>query len=392
MKLFEEVKLLKKYKELDRLILKYLLIIALIIFMVIKHEDIGEFLSSFFSIVSPLFYGAGLAFIINNIVEFYEKWYFPNTEKVWVKKSRRPICITLSLLTIIIVLVVVISLVVPQLFGVVVTFVEAIPDLVHLMQQWVEQNEEIFPQLDVLLENVDINWQAIIQNAVSFINNVSSNLLVVTISTTASILIATYNIVIAIIIAFYIMMSKEQLFEKSNRFAAAYLSNKVKNMVFYVIRIFDESFSNFITGTVIEASILGTIIGVGMWILNLPYAMMIGVLTGVTSVIPILGAYISASVGFFLILVESPMQALIFILYVVVAQQFESNVIYPKVVGNKIGLPGLWVIVAVTIGGGIWGILGMVIGVPLASALYKILQDHLAYVETSKEIESNNKS
>ena len=158
----------------------------------------------------------------------------------------------------------------------------------------------------------------------------------------------------------------------------------------HVLKVMDESFSNFIIGSVTEATILGTLVTIGMLVIRLPYASMIGVLAGVFALIPVLGAYISATIGTLMILAISPSQALVFLVFILVVQQFEGNVVYPRVVGDSIGLPGIWVIIAVTLFGGLFGIQGMLVGVPLAATVYKLIREAVVAREDKLQVVTEN--
>lgn len=183
--------------------------------------------------------------------------------------------------------------------------------------------------------------------------------------------------VIGLIFAIYLLIGKETLGGQVKRLMNHYLKPSWNEKIGYVLTIFDNSFHKFIVGQCIEAVVLGVLCMIGMSVLRLPYAMMIGTLIGFTALIPVAGAYIGAGVGAFMILTVSPVQALIFLVFVVILQQLEGNLIYPKVVGSSIGLPGVWVLAAVTIGGGIMGIPGMLLGVPSAAAMYQLIKNDL---------------
>ena len=183
--------------------------------------------------------------------------------------------------------------------------------------------------------------------------------------------------VIGLIFAIYLLIGKETLASQVNRLMDHYGKPSWNEKIRYVVNIFHNSFHKFIVGQCIEAVVLGVLCIIGMTIIRLPYAMMIGTLIGFTALIPVAGAYIGAGVGAFMILTVSPVQALIFLIFVVVLQQLEGNLIYPKVVGSSIGLPGVWVLAAVTVGGGIMGIPGMLLGVPTVAALYQLVKNDL---------------
>ncbi|XJS09694.1 AI-2E family transporter [Aerococcaceae bacterium WGS1372] len=370
---------MKKIKDNEKRIICYLLIAGLIILAVMNFDRIMGQLSLLLSISMPIITGFIMAYILNIPMSAIEKIYFPNSDNKWVKASRRPMSILISIILILIVLVFILNLVIPQLVSVLGTFLEAIPQLANQIRNWVIENEEIFPPLAELAENTEYDWQSIVSNTLNFVNRFTSNVIGTTLSTVSSALGIVFNLFMSLMISLFVLMSKETLARQFKLTLNTYLPKKLYSTILYVIEVTDHSFRHFITGEVIEAIILGTMVTVGMWIFQFPYAEMVGALTGVTALIPVLGAYISGAVGFLLILVESPAQSIFFLIFLVIVQQFEGNVIYPRVVGSSIGLPGLWVLVSITIGGGLMGIWGMLIAVPLASAVYKLIKNDIHY-------------
>lgn len=375
-----------KLDKIDRMILKYLFILIVVVVGVLNYRAIFGFLGNLLSVISPILVGAALAYILNILMQFFERHLFPNATHQKLLNIKRPICIFLSILVIALVLIVVIRLVVPQLYSVFHEIIMIIPELAEQLRQWIIANEEIFPPIAGFVEQWDVNWQVMIQRTLNFINNLTGSVINTAFSTVTSLLSIVINFLLAIMIAIYILMTKEDLLANFDKVFETYLKPKHYHRLKYVTKVLDNSFYNFITGEVVEAIILGVMVTIGMIIFQFPYATMVGALTGVTALIPIVGAYLSGAVGFLLILMHSPVQALLFVLFIVVVQQIEGNLIYPNVVGDSIGLPGLWVLVAVTIGGGVGGILGMIIAVPLASAAYKMLKDN---VKKRQDIDQN---
>lgn len=367
------------YKQIDRLITKYLIIGILLVIVVLNHQTIFLGLSRLWSTVAPLAIGVVMAYVINLLMIQFENLYFPNNDSFWVRRTRRPVSILLSFIVISLVLMFILNLVLPQLISVVTELIQAIPNVLYRIQNWFIANENQFPPLALLAEQFDIDWQAIVRNTLNVLNDVTSSLIGTTINTAWSLFGVVFNAILSIMICIYVLMSKETLIRQFGILSRTYLTGPVDRTCRYILRVANESFSHFITGEVIEAAILGVLVTVGMLIFQFPYATMVGALTGVTALIPIFGAYLSGAVGFMLIFVQSPLQAFAFLIFIIVIQQFEGNVIYPRVVGSSIGLPGLWVLVAVTIGGGIWGIWGMLIAVPIASTFYKLVKNDVMH-------------
>lgn len=369
-------------RKLDRLLIKYILFIAAVVLIVFNYEQVIEWLKTIWVILSPVIIGGVMAYILNILMVKFESWYFPKSSKPLVVKSRRPVSILLAMATIVLVVFLVVSLVVPQIISVLATLIENIPTIFGRVQEWLTDYEQLFPEAASLMDQFNIDWSQMVKNAVTFVNNLTTSILETTLSTVGSLAGIIINLVLSIIVSIYILMSKEKLGNQFDRMVKAYLSEKNYRNYHYVLEQFDDSFRHYITGVVVEALILGLMVTVGMWLFRFPYAAMIGALTGFLAIIPMLGAYLSGAIGALLISVESPVQALFFILFTIVVQQIEGNIIYPKVVGGSIGLPGLFVLIAVTIGGGLMGIPGMIISVPLASALFKLLKNDVKHRET----------
>ena len=369
-------------RKLDRLLIKYILFIAAVVLIVFNYEQVIEWLKSFWVILSPVIIGGVMAYILNILMVKFESWYFPKSSKPLVVKSRRPVSILLAMATIVLVVFLVVSLVVPQIISVLATLIENIPTIFGRVQEWLTDYEQLFPEAASLMDQFNIDWSQMVKNAVTFVNNLTTSILETTLSTVGSLAGIIINLVLSIIVSIYILMSKEKLGNQFDRMVKAYLSEKNYRKYHYVLEQFDDSFRHYITGVVVEALILGLMVTVGMWLFRFPYAAMIGALTGFLAIIPMLGAYLSGAIGALLISVESPVQALFFILFTIDVQQIEGNIIYPKVLGGSIGLPGLFVLIAVTIGGGLMGIPGMIISVPLASALFKLLKNDVKHRET----------
>lgn len=373
-------------QKLDKLMIKYILFIALVILIVFNYEQVIDYVFHFLRILSPIIVGIIMAYILNILMVKFENIWFPNYPNNWLNKVRRPVSILLAILTISVVLFVVLGLVVPQVIGVLTTLIEAIPVAINQIQDWFTSSEQRFPELAVVLDQFEVNWSQIVQDAVAFFNGVTTRIVEMTLSTVGSIASVVINLFLSLIISIYILMSKERLLNQANRVIKVYFSKTRYNKIRYVLSVMDASFSHFITGEVLEAFVLGVMVTVGMWIFRFPYATMLGALTGVMALIPMLGAWISGAIGFVLISVQSPVQGFAFLLFIIVIQQVEGNIIYPKIVGDKIGLPGMWVLIAVTIGAGFAGIPGMLVSVPISSTLYKLLKQEVATRERMEEM------
>lgn len=367
---------IKKYR-FD--IIKYLFIAGLIVLAIVNFDRLKNIFSYLLTISMPIILGFIIAYILNIPMVMLEKLYFPNSESIVVKKTRRPVSILVSIIIITVVLIFILNLVIPQLISVFGRIIEIIPVLANGIQSWVIENEEIFPPLADFVETFQIDWQNIVTNMISIVNRFTTNIIETTLSTVGSVFSIVVNLFLSLMISLYVLMSKETLGRQFRILSETYLPERGHKGLMYVLEVTDYSFRHFITGEVLEALILGSLVTVGMWIFQFPYASMIGALTGVTALIPVLGAYISGAIGFIMIFVDSPIQALTFLVFIIVIQQLEGNLIYPRVVGGSIGLPGLWVLISITIGGGLLGIRGMLLAVPLVSTLFKLLKNDIEY-------------
>ena len=311
-----------------------------------------------------------MAYVINILMNFYEKWYTKLFQVEVAKKIKRVVCLVLAFLSLGGIIFLVVNLVLPELINCIASFVRLIPGALQMMIDFVGEDEIVkyFPQIK---EGFDISSQTeqLIKSVLGGVGGAVDSI----VSAVSSALSVVVNVVIGLIFSLYVLIEKEKLGTQCTTLIKTYLP-KASNKIFYVTKVFDESFHSFIVGQCIEAVVLGSLCVAGMLILNFPYAVMIGVFIGFTALIPIAGAYIGAAVGAIMILTVSPLQALQFLVFVVILQQVEGNLIYPKVVGQSIGLPGIWVLTAITIGGGVLGVGGMLLAVPIFAATYRLVK------------------
>lgn len=349
---------------------------VLLLYVCIHYlPNVAAIVSKFFGAAFPLFLGCGIAYVINILMMFYERHFFPKSENALLIKYRRPICMICASLTLLAIIALVIVLVLPELISCVTIIIEKAPAVVKEVVTDISK-------LDFLPESVvafinSIDWKSTVNRLTDFLTSGIGNVMNIVVSTVTSVFSGVVTAFIGIIFAFYLLIGKDRLSAQIRRFMRRYFKANTRRRLVYFVSVVDDSFHRYIVGQCTEAVILGTLCMIGMLILRLPYAPMVGALTAFTALIPIAGAYIGAGVGAFLVLMDSPVKALIFIIFIVVLQQFENNVIYPRVVGSSLGLPGIWVLAAITVGGGVMGITGMLIGVPITAALYRILRDDM---------------
>ena len=358
----------------DKYIMKYIGLVTLIVLGVWNWNSIMGLVGSIYKTLGPIINGAIFAYILNLLMVRYERLLSKLQVKMpFIKELKRPVSMLLSLLTFVLAVIMILVLVLPQLSTAISRFIEVIPSVSTWLQKAVEEYDAYFPQLQSLMSQLNINWGSLIQQSMTVLNSLSSNFLNITFTTITGVASNTINSILSLMVALYILGSKERLLVQSKRVIMAYLKPSQAQTFLDIIRLMNESFTNFFVGMTLEGIILGSLVTVAASIFNLPYAGMLGVIAGVMALIPIIGGYISAAVGTLMLLAVSPSQALFYLVMVIIIMQLEGNLIYPRVVGGSIGLPGLWVLVAFTVGGGLMGISGMILGIPLAATLYKLL-------------------
>jgi len=321
----------------------------------------------------PLIIGGVVAYLVNILMANYERHWKDTPKMPGMMKLRRPVCLFLAFLTLIAIIALVFGLIVPQLVDCVGLILAELPDFMADVIDIAEQLELFSPEVLSALESID--WNEQIGKLVGVVTSGIGDVVGLVVSAVSSVFSFLVTALLSIIFSIYLLSGKETLAAQTDRLAKRYLGNRIYDRLVYVLHILDNCFHRYIVGQCTEALILGILCAIGMGILRLPYALMVGALVAFTALIPVAGAYIGAGVGAFMILTVDPFKALIFLIFIVVLQQLEGNLIYPRVVGSSMGLPGIWVLAAVTIGGGLAGILGMLLGVPLAAAVYRIVQD-----------------
>ena len=332
---------------------------------------------------APLLIGVIIAYVLNILMSFYERLWFPRSRKKNAAKGRRVICLILAILTLLGIVAAVVGLVLPELIASVQLLIDlalgwlpgAMDELTHN-----ESIAELLPE-DVWVALENINWKELINKAIEAVTSGIGGAVGTVAGVIGSVFSTLVTVLVALIFALYLLINKERLMNQGNRLMNVYLRPNVNRQVRHVLDVLNDCFHRYVVGQCIEAVILGVLCMLGMFIFRFPYATMIGTLVGFTALIPIAGAYIGAAVGAFMILTVSPVQAVLFVVYLTILQQLEGNLIYPRVVGSSLGLPGLWVLAAVTVGGGLYGVLGMLIGVPLAAAGYRLLREDVIFRE-----------
>ena len=345
---------------------------------------VSRFLGAFLGALSPLLLGLVIAYVLNILMSWYERHYFlKQQKKLWVQKSRPPVCLLAAIITLIAIVALIVGLVVPELVSCVrLLLSEVEPALEKLLDsEWVAQ---LVPA-DILQKLDAIDWSDVIDKGIKMVASGLSSAAGALFSTVSSVISSLVNIFLSIIFAVYLLIDRDRLKGQGRRLLNCYLPHRINQSLTHILQVTNDCFHRFIVGQCLEAVILGGLCIIGMTVFGFPYAMMIGTLIGFTALIPIAGAYIGAAVGAVMILTVSPVKALLFLVFIIVLQQLEGNLIYPKVVGNSIGLPALWVLAAITAGGSLMGITGMLLGVPVAAAMYRLLKEDVTYREKLKK-------
>lgn len=346
--------------------------IFLLYICILYWQPIAGFVFSLLGAALPLLLGGAVAFLLNILMEKFESIYFPKSTKKAVLKTRRPVCVFLAVLALLAIVSLVGWLVIPEFTDAVILLFEKLPDAIGTAIDWFDARHLLPEEVLAYLENV--NWDSLFDGVIDMIKNYGGDAVNFIISTVSSLFTWIVNVFVALIFAVYILLNKEKLLSQSNRIMSRFVSEKWSQKIRYVLRVLNECFRRYIVGQSVEAVILGVLCCIFMLIFGFPYATMISACIAFTALIPVAGAYIGGAVGFVMILTESPAKAFLFVLFLVILQQLEGNLIYPRVVGSSMGLPGIWVLAAVVVGGGVAGVLGMLLGVPLAAALYRMIR------------------
>ena len=349
---------------------------CILIFLGIRYVSaIAIAVQWLYDLVKPLLIGTLLAMILSVPLDFIEKHLFRKKPTRRREKARRPVAILLSLLLVVGIFVGVAVLVIPEFIGAISIVVTSITDALEQLAA-LDSSADISQipfaqQLSIL----DIDWLSLKTQLENWIQQISTMILDGTANALGGVASSLLDGIVAFVFSIYILANKETLARQISRISRVWLPGKFVNTMSHICSVCADVFRQFIVGQTTEAVILGTLCGIGMGILRIPYAPMVGALVGVTALIPYVGAFLATIVGAFMILTVDPFKALVFVIFLLALQQVEGNLIYPRVVGAKINLPAMWVLAAITVGGNLAGPFGMLLGVPAASAAYALLRE-----------------
>ena len=360
-------------------------IIVLVILFITNFNYVVDGARFLLNSFSSLAGGAALAFILNLIMSPVEK-KLRESGNEFLEKRARSLAIAISFLAALGIIVLILSIVIPNLVSAVRMLTSEAPmyfkELTDLLQKLLQK----FPQASHYLEGAQFDWNATLDSIVHFITKGSTdgNMMDNTFNLVSSAVGSVVNLFVMVVFASYVLSDKERFVKAYYQLTDLFMAPERRVHLTRNLRIINQSFKSFILGEILEACILTTMCIVGMLILRLPYATMIGILVGVINMIPMIGAFIGGGIGAFIIFTISPTKCLIFLIFLCVIQQIESNIFFPRVIGNKVGLPGIYVMMTIVVGGTLFGVLGMILGVPLMASLYKILKDYLAEVKAMR--------
>lgn len=376
-------------KKIDRLILKYILLISALVLLVMRFDNVLMIVKWIWSGFANIIYAAMLAYVINIIMNRIEV-LLEKSQVAYLQKMKRALSLILSLFIIVIIFYSLIELIVPEFVNAIQVLTNTIPYYFAEIQVFLEKLFQDIPSLSASIASLEIDWQSMFSNVISFAGNGLGSVIGTTFNVVSIITGHLFNFLLIFIFSLYLLIDKERFQRLYNRLIKIYLPIKQQRQINTAFSIIHQSFSSFIGGQCLEAVILGSLCAIGMTILRLPYAIMIGVLVGGINIIPIVGAYVGGAIGVFMVFTVSPQQAIIFLIYLVILQQFESNIIYPRVVGNSVGLPGVYVLASVMVFGTLAGIPGMFLGIPCVASVYKISKLYIKNKEKKLKVKEKS--
>ncbi len=362
----------KKKRKITSWVIMVASVCIVIIFALKNISMVKNMVSSVFSLVMPLILGVAIALIINVPMGFFESIMFKKSKKKVSAKLKRTLSFIISLLLILGILASVVWLVIPELVDAVKVIVDGALEYIDVLSNMSRKEIAQLPFGKLLL---DIDWQKTLNTVQIWVKNQGGEIVNTAVGTVSSVFSGVYDFFIAFVFAIYIIFNKETLKKQVSRLMRVWIPKNVADFTIHATTILGKNFKNFVSGQSLEAVILGVMCMIGMLILQIPYAPMVGALVGVTAIVPVVGGFIGAFVGAFMIMTVSPVKAVIFLIFILILQQLEGNIIYPKVMGNSVNLPSMWILAAVTVGGGVAGAVGMLLAVPVASTVYILIKE-----------------
>lgn len=375
-------------KNIKKILL--LIFAGAVIFTALQNlSSVGSFIGKIFSFFSPVIAALCVAFVLNVLLTALETKVFKfmdKSKRKFVTKLKRPICLVLTYLIALGIVSLLILVIIPDIIDTITYLAEKLPSFVVKARDWAENLLQKFNLAQEGLPNIEINWSAAAKAITDWLSGYSGKLVGDAVNITTSVFSGVFDTIFSFVISVYILAQKERIGGFVKRFINAFIPEKINRPIYHIALRTHESFSRFIGGQLTESLILGTLCFIGMSIFRMPNALVISVLICVTSLVPIIGATIGVVIGFLLIVISNPIKALFFVLFVIILQQIEGNLIYPKVVGKAVGLPGVIVVSAVLVGGNIGGVLGSLIAVPTCAVLFILIKEAIE-IKQHKKIE-----
>lgn len=348
--------------------------IVVLAFLLLNVKGVTMVLGNIIVIIKPIIIALAMAFVLNILMRIFENkvFFFLDKQKSkFLRNLKRPLSILATFLFVIGMIVGITLFVIPQFIESLSTLIDAVPGYLNSFEAMLDKHLSSIELMKVIQDSVIDAWKEVLQVVGQLIGKSVTGILSVTVNITNMI----FNFVVALVLAIYLLANKEKLILQSKKLLFAFLKRDVVEKILEVGRLTNVTFSSFIGGQCTEAIILGVLCFIGMNIFKMPYALLISVLISVTSLIPVFGAFIGTIPAVFIILIINPIKAIWFVIFIIVLQQLEGNIIYPKVVGSSVGLSAIWVMVAITVGGSAFGLIGMLIGVPTVSVIYQLVSN-----------------
>lgn len=360
----------------------FIIIVSILVFLGVQNfSTVLKTLGYFLGLLKPFIMGICIAFALNVLLRILEeKWFAPLNRKgypVW-EKCRRGVCILLTFTIVIAILFILLVMVIPQLGKSFELLISNVNTYAGVLQGWTDNFIKTFNIPAEVTSSIKLDWSKILDITSSFLSNVSNGFINTTMDFTSAIISGVVNFVLGIAFSVYMLFQKEKLCKQCKKMCLAIFSRDKAEYLISIGKLSNRIFSKFVLGQLTEAVIIGFLCFLGMTIFSMPYASLIGTIVGFTSLIPIVGAFIGTIFGVFILLMINPVTAFWFVVFILVLQQIEGNLIYPRVVGNSVGLPGIWVLLAISIGGNTFGIAGMILGIPISSIAYCIFRSQVS--------------
>ncbi len=374
----------------ERKIVRLMLLAALLALAVIHVEFIIGTLVMLWRVASPLILGAIIAYVLEIMIKRIERILYPNSKNKWLCKARRPLCILIATVLVVFLAVLLVSTIIPGLTEAFTVLGREFPNYFIQVKGWVMETFRNVPAITDYVKDLELDWTIVQDRVVQWaINGIADNsLLSSTVTVISAVTGSIANFLISAIFAIFLLGSKQKLQSQYRNVMSAAINESNNNRLQHMMHTANRCFSGFIIGQTMNGLILGVLTWIGMRAFGMPYALMVAVLSGTTSLIPIIGGYIGAALGTFLVFTAAPGLALWFLLFIVALQNLQGNILYPRLVGNSVGLPSLWVLAAVSVGGGLGGIGGMIVAVPTTATIYALVHEWVQKKKNQADAES----